>query len=149
MEPVVLLKAINLTQDKIWSLLEKLRSPEIGFTIQRVMSTLDEDGQCSISKEVTAFKQWVANLPILVSLQPGIPSSELMPHVKWASEAKWVYSEPLEAMLGSEEGELPPWLKHIYKIGRYYAATKAMLKLATKQPNLFSGIEVEVVKAPE
>lgn len=40
-------------------------------------------------------------------------------------------------------------IKHIYKLGRYFSATKAMLKLATKQPALFTSIHVEAVQAPD
>lgn len=99
--------------------------------------------------EVVRFKKWVLNLLLLVSLDPKSDPAQLIPHIKWASQARWVYSEQLEAFLESEDGGLPPWLKHLYKLGRYYAATKAMLKLAMKQPALFDGIHVEPVEAPK
>lgn len=149
MEFEILCKIITLTQDKIWSLLEKLHRPEIQTTIDRAISEVD--GQKSFldhAKEVD-FRQWIRNLRQLACLGPGSDSAHLILHIKWASEARWVYSEQLEAFLGSAEGQLPPWLKHVYKLGRYYAATKAMLKLAMKQPELFTRIHVETVQAPE
>lgn len=95
------------------------------------------------------FKHWVRNLPRLASFHPGSDPAMLITHIKWASQAKWVYSEQLENLFEAEEG-LPFWFKHVYKLGRYYAATKAMLKLAYKQPLVFTnGIHVEPVDAPE
>ncbi|SPN99201.1 uncharacterized protein DNG_02238 [Cephalotrichum gorgonifer] len=67
----------------------------------------------------------------------------------WASQARWVYSEKIEDLFCPEGEELPVWINHIYKLGRYYVATKIMLKLATKQPDLFTAIHVEAVEAPE
>lgn len=95
------------------------------------------------------FRHWIRNLPLLASLHPGSDPAGLTTHIKWASQARWVYSEQLENLFGAEEG-LPSWFKHVYKLGRYYAATKAMLKLACKQPVVFTnGIHIEPVDAPE
>lgn len=142
-------KIITLTQDKIWYLLEKLRRPEVQATIGRAVDKLEEQEPTYDDAEEALFRKWVGNLPLLTSLDPGSDPAHLIPHIKWASQARWVYSEQLETFLGSEDGELPPWLKHLYKLGRYYAATKAMLKLAMKQPEVFNGIHVEPVQAPE
>lgn len=149
LEQEILRKVIILTEDKIWSLLEKLDHPEILATIRCATDRmLKKDSASNDAKEMT-FKQWVSNLPFLVSLDPRSDPDELISHIKWASQARWVYSEELETFFGCDDGELPPWLKHIYKIGRYYAATKAMLKLARKQPAVFTRIHVEPVDAPE
>ncbi|KAJ0107727.1 hypothetical protein J7T55_010334 [Diaporthe amygdali] len=145
----ILRKVIILTEDKIWSVLEKLHHPEVLDTIQCATDRMLEKISASNDAEEMTFKQWVSNLPLLVSLDLSSDPDELIPHIKWASQARWVYSEELENFFGCEDGELPLWLKHIYKIGRYYAATKAMLKLARKQPAVFTRIHVEPVDAPE
>lgn len=43
---------------------------------------------------------------------------------------------------------MPLWIKHIHKLARYHSATKAMVKLATRQPDIFTSIHVEAVEAP-
>lgn len=149
MEFEILCKIITLTQDKIWSLLEKLHRPEVQATIDRAIGEVNEQESFLDNAKEVDFRHWIRNLHQLAYLRPGSNFDRLIPHIKWASEARWVYSEQLETFLGSAEGQLPPWLKHVYKLGRYYAATKAMLKLAMKQSALFTRIHVEPVQAPE
>lgn len=148
-EPEILYKIIDLTYDKIRYLLEKICRPDVQDTIDRAMSKADENQSDLDEDEEVNFRRWVRNLPQLANSSLDQDPSHLIPHIKWASQARWRHSEQLENFLESEERGLPPWLKHIYKLGRYYAAAKAMLKLATKQPALFTGIRVEAVQAPE
>ncbi|KAH6705690.1 hypothetical protein EV126DRAFT_173504 [Verticillium dahliae] len=149
-EPRIMFKIITLTQDKIRALLETLRRPETNLRITAAVSQVVDNG-ASLSGEPDegGFRQWIVNLPVLASLDPLSDLSTLAPHIKWASQARWIYSEQIEAMLGPEEEELPHWLRCIYKLGRYHAAAKAMLKLAFKHPNIFSSIRVEVIRAPD
>ncbi|KAH6699451.1 hypothetical protein EV126DRAFT_423850 [Verticillium dahliae] len=148
-EPGVLLKIVTLTQDKIWSLLEKLHDPEIHTTIRRAIFDLgDVEPSSEVARE-TNFRHWVTNLPVMAPLEKVSELSLVIPHIKWASEAKWIYSEQIEAMFGIGEQDLPYWLKHVYELGRYYAAAKSLLKLAVKQPGIFTGIRVEAVEAPD
>jgi len=95
------------------------------------------------------FEHWIGNLPVFTSLSPDAEPAALIPHIKWASRARWVYSEHIEALLCSSAENLPYWVHFVYKIGRYFAAAKAMLKLAATQPALFTSIHIEVVDAPE
>lgn len=142
-------KVIALTEDKISSILAKLSSPQIQTAIEKAISRVFEMEEFSDDAENENFKHWILNLPLLASYRPGSDPAGLITHIKWASQAKWVYSEQLENLFGAEEG-LPFWFKHVYKLGRYYAATKAMLKLAGKQSLVFTnGIHVEPVDAPE
>jgi hypothetical protein len=146
----ILLKVIILTQDKIRSLLEKLDRPEIYELVQRAISRAEaDDFALEDGEELTNFRQWITNLPDLLSLKPDTTPTQLIPHIKWAAQARWTYAEQIEALFCLEGEDLPLWLKHIYKLGRYFTATKAMLKLATKQPGLFASIYVEAVQAPE
>lgn len=99
-------------------------------------------------EDTTNFRQWIHLLPQLVCRGLDADPSSIINYIKWASEARWVHSEKIESFLGSKEGLLPHWLKYVYKLGRYYAATKAMLKLAVTQPAFFTNIRVEAVQAP-
>ncbi|KAL0940192.1 uncharacterized protein CTRU02_202955 [Colletotrichum truncatum] len=148
MEAEILLKVITLTTDKIWFLLERLRSSDAPKSINLVLDLMKDKDLAIHDNDEANFRTWILHLPSLVSLSPGTSPAQLIQHVKWASQARWVYSEQLEDFFGSESGQLPNWLKHIYKLGRYYAATKAMLKLAIKQPAVFTGIHVRAVEAP-
>jgi hypothetical protein len=143
-ESEILLKVINLAIDRIWSVLDKLRDP-IQAIAQQAISGV-ETGDVSLeNNEEADFRQWAVNLPVLVSLRSGSTSD----HIKWAARARWVYSKQLEALFSANGQDLPSWIKHIYKLARYFSATKAMVTLATKQPNLFISIYVEAVNAPE
>ncbi|KAH7127920.1 hypothetical protein B0J13DRAFT_646022 [Dactylonectria estremocensis] len=145
----LLYKIIDLTQNKIQSLLAKIRKCNIQDKVEGAIRGLDED-DCSLDETGgTGFKHWIRNLSILTALEPGTESSLLIPHVKWASQAKWVYSEQIEALFCPNGEELPLWIGCVYKLGRYFAAAKAMLKFATAQRTIFEQIHVETVTAPE
>ena len=82
-------------------------------------------------------------------MNPDTETRFLIPHIEWASQARWVYSAHLESLLCPNGEELPRWVYHVYKLGRYYVAAKAMLKLADKQPTLFTPIHIEAIEAPD
>lgn len=148
-ENEILCKVICLAKDKIGCLLESLDRLEIHASIQRAADEISKEDSFCDDSEGLNFKQWIQKLPLLVSHNSQSDSAELVSHIVWASQARWVYSEQLERFFGSEDGKLPSWLKNIYKLGRYYAATKAMLKLAVKLPHIFTGIHIVPVQAPE
>lgn len=114
-----------------------------------MVESLGKDVILSNDPEKAGFATWMQSLPVLMSLEPNAESAVLVPHIKWASGAKWVYSEHLEALFCPGEEELPDWVFQIYKLGRYFAAAKAMIKLAIKQPFLFTSIHIEVIDAPD
>ncbi|KAI1051238.1 hypothetical protein LB506_013033 [Fusarium annulatum] len=114
-----------------------------------VIDNLRKDAVLSDDPEKAGFATWMERLPVLMSLEPNAESTVLVPHIKWASRAKWVYSEHLEALFCQGEEELPDWVFQIYKLGRYFAAAKATIKLAIKQPFLFTSIHIEVIDAPD
>lgn len=144
-----MLKIIALTQDKIRSILQRLCDPKIRQIARKVVDKLRKDDSSLRDLEEAGFTKWIDNLPALTSLDQDVEPHLLIPHLKWASRAKWVYSEHIEALLCSGDEELPGWVYLIYKLGRYFAAAKAMLKLAIKQPSLFTSIHIEVIDAPE
>ncbi|KAH7021590.1 uncharacterized protein B0I36DRAFT_394316 [Microdochium trichocladiopsis] len=139
-------KITVLTKDKILSILERLNRPATHEDIQNATVKLKSGN--SISQYSEEFCTWVHGLPSVASSPPEVTSDVLISNIEWASQAKWVYPDEIEALLSSDEGELPLWLKHIYKLGRYYAAAKAMLKIAVKQPRIFDNIHVEAVPNP-
>lgn len=145
----ILHKIIVLDEDRIRLLLERLNQPEIHTFIQRAMNQMRKDESLLYDAGDIRFRQWIRNLPLLASLDNATDSAQLVAHVKWASEARWVYSEQLESFLEAINQEMPPWLKTIYKLGRYHTAAKTMIKLAMKQPAVFTGIHIEPVGAPE
>lgn len=139
-------KITVLTKDKILSILDRLDRPHIHAEIQDAMIRMTHPD--SVSQYPEQFCTWVRNLPSVVALQPDAGSDALIRNIEWASQARWIYPDQLEALLGSNEGRLPPWLKHIYKLGRYHSAAKAMLKVAIKQPGIFDNIHVEAIQNP-
>ncbi|QBZ58441.1 hypothetical protein PoMZ_03393 [Pyricularia oryzae] len=144
----ILLKIIKLTGDKIWSLLEQLRDPEIHVTVRRKISALRTDEAYLDDGEKADFQQWIAILPSMILLSSDAMPVQFVPHMIWAAQARWKYSERIELLFCSDEEEMPLWIKHIYKLARYHSATKAMVKLATRQPDIFTSIHVEAVEAP-
>ncbi|KAM0540033.1 hypothetical protein ACHAO7_011589 [Fusarium culmorum] len=114
-----------------------------------LIDNLRKDNVVSEDPEKAGFATWMERLPVLMSLEPNAESDVLVPHIQWASRAKWVYSEHLEALFCPGGEELPDWIFQIYKLGRYFAAAKAMIKLAIKQPFLFASIHIEVINAPD
>ncbi|KAI6447130.1 hypothetical protein MCOR17_010624, partial [Pyricularia oryzae] len=144
----ILLKIIKLIGDKIWSLLEQLRDPEIHATVRRKISALRTDEAYLDDGEKADFQQWIAILPSMISLSSDAMPVQLVPHMIWAAQARWKYSERIKLLFCSDEEEMPLWIKHIYKLARYHSATKAMVKLATRQPDIFTSIHVEAVEAP-
>lgn len=148
-ENEILIKIVNITLDKIRYLLEKICRPDIQSTVDHALSENSGGKYVPNDYDDGNPRHWIRNLRQLVHLSLDSDPNQFITHVKWASQARWVYSEQLENVLASEDGAIPPWLIHIYKLGRYYAATKAMLKLVTTQPALFASIRVEAIKAPE
>lgn len=148
-EPDILLKVITMAHDKIWSVLEKLSNPEIHTCVQQMISSIEGDDTFLEDMEKFTFRRWISKLPSLVSLKPSTTPTQLMPYLKWASEARWIYAERIEELFDQEDKEPPLWIKHIYKLARYFSATKAMVKLATKMPGLFASIYVEALQAPK
>ncbi|OHE92064.1 hypothetical protein CORC01_12645 [Colletotrichum orchidophilum] len=147
MEPVVLNKIVALTEDKIRAIIEKIRRSEALINIRQAAADIETSP--ADDSVASSFRQWVRDLPLLVSLNDSAGLGQLSHYVKWASRSRWVYSEQLEEAFELQDGSLPTWLKHVYKLGRYFTATKAMLKLAVRQPGVFTGIHVKAVEAPE
>jgi len=95
------------------------------------------------------LRLWLESCPFTaVSLQ--ILSHETMAElIEWASQARRLYSEELQSLLGLSPTEKPPWLDGLHKIARYRFAIKSMVRLAAKQPEDLASIRIREVKAPK
>lgn len=145
----IMYKVIVLVEERIRFLLKQLKRPEVHATIERAMGRIRDQVSPSDDAGEARFRQWICNLPVLASLDNRADYAQLIAQVKWASEARWNFSEQLESFLEPDNGELPPCLWAIYKLGRFYTATKTMIKLASTQPAIFTGIHIEAIQAPE
>ncbi|KXJ85599.1 hypothetical protein Micbo1qcDRAFT_141367 [Microdochium bolleyi] len=142
----LMIKIICLARDKILSILERLDRPDTHAQIQQAMSRLDEHDL--VSQFPQDFRSWFRKLPSVVLADPSINPEELVNNIETASLARWVYPDQLDALLAPDNGQLPRWLKQIYKLGRYCTAAKSMIKCASKQPMIFDSIHVEAVRHP-
>lgn len=148
-ETEILGRVIDLTVDKIRDLMKKVHNSGIHELMEQAYQNIESSDTFLDETERNKFRRWVGNLPVLASLDPCTESALLIPHIEWASQARWVHSEAIEAAFFPDGQEFPSWVSNIYKLGRYYVAAKVMLKIATKQPSLFTGIHVEVIENPE
>lgn len=148
MEDVVLSQIIDLTMEKILSLLERLNKPDVSTIIHETVSRENVEKVIRAEDDIvgSSFRRWVDHFPTLASLDSNVRAGDLMLHIKWASQAKWAFSEQIEALFCSNGEDLPSWINNIYKIGRYWVAAKVMVKIAVKQPSLFTSMHARVVE---
>lgn len=140
---------IDLDYEGILSVLKNLTHPrvreQVVFTILGAQ-TNDNDSKASSDAD---FDEWTQELLLLTSSELKPSQEALVARIKWASQARWRYSEQLEELF-CPHGEDPPWwFNDIYKLGRYYVAAKCMLQAAAKLPNIFESIHVQAIDAPE
>lgn len=146
-EPVILAQIINLCSDKISGLLEKLAIPKVHEQVVDAIESLDADDSPLDDAEHASFLMWVRNLVPLTIPSPTSSVEALSAHIKWASKARWRYSEQLEELFPQGD-DFPLRFSDIYRLGRYYVATKCMLQVVVKQPQIFESIYVQAVEAP-
>ncbi|KAK2022205.1 hypothetical protein LX32DRAFT_205538 [Colletotrichum zoysiae] len=147
MESVILDKIVILTEGKIRYIIRKICNQEACTSIGEAIAKMENSSAEGV--DAMSFLHWVRDLPTLASLPDNADLRQLAYYVKWASRSKWIYAEQLEEVFEKQDGSLPLWLKYVYKLGRYYTAAKAMLKLAVRQPNIFPGIHIIAVNAPD
>ncbi len=137
-----------MTQEKFRSLLQILSKKDNKITIERAIKAMKADDAFQDDIRGTSFESWVTILPDAVALPTDADTEELVRYSQWASQAKWVHSADIERLFALTEKETPRFVQTMYKLGRYYSATKNMLNLAKQHPALFSSIHIEVVEAP-
>jgi hypothetical protein len=134
--------------DKITSLLERLCTQNVRDIVGQAMEAMRRDYCFRREAESSGFERWIGNLPIITSLSVDAGPQSLIHHIKWASRARWKYAEQLTSLLSKVLPETPLWVTTIYKLGRYFAATKAMVKFALRRPEVFRSIQIKVVDSP-
>lgn len=82
-----------------------------------------------------SFPEWITHVFTIRGL-PSEPTAEtLVDHVWWALEARRTYLACLKALFPIT---LPRWVYAIFKLGRYAAASMALLHLASEFPTIES-----------
>lgn len=147
LEKRVLYKIVELDKEKITSLFDYFRKPNVRQDINSGILKLRQSNALP-GDDDSKFRDWIGNLERLASIPNDVDMFTMMYHIKWASEARWVHSEQLRNAFSDNQAGLPKWVYTTYKLGRYHVATQAMIKFAFKRPNLFTSIHVEAIEAP-
>lgn len=147
LENAILRDIIEIAREKINSLLQWLGKGGVKQTVDNAMALMNDGLFHQHDSPTEGFSRWISNLPKMVSLTPDATTSDLILHIRWASWARWVYSRQFESFVSSPGAGKPLWVNTIYKLGRYYAATQAMVKLACSRPDLFRSIRIETVES--
>ena len=147
-EPEILRLVVELDRDRIVSFAQRVEKRGIRDFLRETHSRL-RAGQ--VKPETWAkpgSRLWLDRCPFMAaSLQTWTPAT-VARLIEWASQARWLYSEQLQSLLRLEHTQKPPWLDTLHKIARYHSAIKSMVKLAVKQPEVFAGIQIREVTAP-
>ena len=142
-------KIEELDTKKIRSLIVRLQKQDIREEINDRLENLPNLQASILNKQGNSFPQWVTNLPNLAALPAQTEAGVVARHIQWAAQARWIYSQHLEALFCPDGEEMPRWITILYKLGRYSVAAKVMLQLATQYPGLIYGMRVEAIPAPE
>ncbi|KAJ3467987.1 hypothetical protein MRS44_005551 [Fusarium solani] len=147
-EPEILHLVVQLDRGRILSIAERVEKRGIGNSLQQAHSKLLAGQAKPETRAEPGFRLWLKGCPFTAaSLQACSPATMTM-LIDWASQARWRYSEQLQILLGSDQPQKPPWLDSLHKIARYRSAIKSMVKFAAKEPEVFAGIHIRDVKAP-
>ncbi|KXJ85572.1 hypothetical protein Micbo1qcDRAFT_154089 [Microdochium bolleyi] len=139
---------VDLDQDRIASLAQKLEKRGIGQLIQQA-TTNSYQNDHDEKLEATSFRQWVRTCPFVGTYSMTAGSSPSPACVLWASEARWKYDRHFQALLTVDPKPPPTWLETLHKLARYWASVKSMVKFAIKEPDAFAGLCIKVVQAPK
>jgi hypothetical protein len=147
-EPEILRLVVELDRGRILSIAERAEKRGIRNFLREAHSRLLAGQVKPDTWAKPGLRLWLESCPFTAeSLQTCSPVSMAM-LIDWASQARWLYSEQLQSLLGLDDTQKPPWLDSLHKIARYHSAIKSMVKLAAKQPGVFSGIHIREIKAP-
>lgn len=142
-EPEILRLVVELDKGRILSVAEKVEKRGIRDAI-RVAYSRFPSGQV-----IPGLRPWLECCPFTGAPPHTWTSATMAKLIEWASQARWLYPQQLQNLLGLSRMEKPPWMESLYKIARYRSAIKSMVKLAAKQPEVFSEIYIRAVEAPD
>lgn len=101
------------------------------------------------SESVHAFLDWFCQIEGLINLRPNADSDVLFGWVRWTERARTCHMEILRAGFSSDHNSFPKWATYIFKVSRYGAAAKCLVKAAMEVPSLFESISVKAISAPQ
>ena len=147
-ETEILEEIVDLDKDRILSLVQKLDNGGIRRVFQLAISRLSSRASTEEELKGPVFAHWINTCPFLAISLSSSGTSQLLSLVKWAAQARWTYQKQLQLLLAFDPTPAPPWMAPLYKLARYWGATKSMVKLAVKQPEVFAEICIKDVEAP-
>ncbi|SPO02546.1 uncharacterized protein DNG_05219 [Cephalotrichum gorgonifer] len=145
-EPEILRLVVELDRDRIKSMAEKVWKGEFRDILREAHSKLLSGQARPEIWTKSEFRPWLEKCPFMGPSPRTWSPATMVVLVNWASQARWDYSEQFRGLLGLSRTQQPPWLNSLYKIARYHAAIKSMVKLAVKQADVFEGIQIREVK---
>ncbi len=148
-EHEILVLITVLDRNRILSIAEKVEKRGIRGSLQEARSRLLADQVKPETVDKTGLKHWLESCPFTASSFQTWSSAIIGMLIVWASQARWLYAEQLPDLLGFNPAQKPAWLDGLHKIARYHCAIKCMVKLATKQPEIFADISIQDIKAPK
>lgn len=147
-EPEILRLVVELDRGRILSIAEKVEKRGIRIFLQEAHSRLLAGQVKPETSERPRLRLWLGSCPFMAASPQTWGPTTMAMLIDWASQAEWVYFEQLQSLLGLDNTQKPPWLDSLHKIARYRSAIKSMVKLAAKQPEVFAGIRIQEVEAP-
>lgn len=130
------------------SIAERVEKRGIGNFLRQAHSKLLAGQAKSATWAEPSFRLWLESCPFAAASPQTCSPATIAMLIDWASQARWCYSEQLQILHGSDQSQKPPWLDSLHKIARYRSAIKSMVKFAAKEPEVFVGIHIRDVKAP-
>ncbi|KAF4894954.1 hypothetical protein CGCFRS4_v006236 [Colletotrichum fructicola] len=142
----VLMKIIRIDVEKIRYYFDKLH--RVQSEVPDIMNTLLLLSSEPAFADAQQFSAWMENLSAVTAVATGASAVQLLPHILWAEKAKWEYSTYIEAIFSAQGSQLPWWIYHIYKLGRYAVASRALCQLPAEYPGLFCPMRIEPIHSP-
>ena len=96
-----------------------------------------------------SFSGWIEQVSSIRDLPLDPAPEPLVWLVRWALEAKRAYLANLRDIFCADSLRWPRWIYAILKLGRYAAASMALLQLASEVPHLFNPMRLETVASPK
>lgn len=147
---MILRKIIHLDRSKINHILEKLRKAKVEEKFASLVSSKNGGNIVQTANGLADFQNWINNVPEFKEVENNASDINLITQMKWACQAKWVYSAQIQSrLLSSQQEGCPSWISSIYKLGRYYTAALCLIKFALKRPKVFNSIVIKTVEAPD
>ncbi|KAM3553722.1 hypothetical protein ARSEF4850_006795 [Beauveria asiatica] len=138
----------ELDKGRILSIVERVEKRGIRDSLREARSRLLAGQVKPEISDKAGLRLWLASCPFTAACFQTWSSAIIATLIGWASQARWLYSEQLPDLLGFNPTQKPAWLDGLHKIARYHSAIRSMIKLATKQPEIFTDISIREIEAP-